>query len=164
MKMATKPQVSAGEACNETRAIYQALTERPIERSCMRRKECCHFKLTGRTPLLTKGEAILAAAALRRNGRTRLPSAASGVCPMLNVAPGDCLILRKPPIWLPDALLCRRRRSLRAFPGVGPHSPAGRSRSSTRWRWSAQNRTRDCRRPGSVVLSRADGEGSLIRR
>lgn len=97
MKMATKAQVSANEACNETRAIYQALAERPIERSCMRRKECCHFKLTGRTPLLTKGEAILAAAALRRNGRTRLPSAASGVCPMLNVATGDCLIYESRP-------------------------------------------------------------------
>ena len=97
MKMATKAQVSPDEACNETRAIYQALAERPIERSCMRRKECCHFKLTGRTPLLTKGEAILAAAALRQTGRTRLPSAASGVCPMLNVVTGDCLIYESRP-------------------------------------------------------------------
>jgi Fe-S-cluster containining protein len=97
MKMPTKPQLSTGEACNETRAIYQALAERPIERSCMRRKDCCHFKLTGRTPLLTKGEAILAATALRQTGRTRLPSVASGVCPMLNVATGDCLIYESRP-------------------------------------------------------------------
>jgi Fe-S-cluster containining protein len=97
MKMATKPQLSASEACNETRAIYQALAERPIERSCERRKDCCHFKLTGRTPLLTKGEAILAATALRQSGRTRLPSAPSGACPMLDVATGDCLIYESRP-------------------------------------------------------------------
>jgi len=97
MRMATKPQVSAGEACNETRAVYQALAERPVERSCERRKDCCHFKLTGRTPLLTKGEAILAAAALRQSGRTRLPFQSSGACPMLDAATGDCLIYESRP-------------------------------------------------------------------
>jgi uncharacterized protein len=97
MRTATKPQVSASEACSETRAIYQALAERPIERSCERRKDCCHFKLTGRTPLLTKGEAILAATALRQSGRKRLPSQPSGACPMLNVANGDCLIYENRP-------------------------------------------------------------------
>ena len=95
--MATKAQVSADEACRETRAIYQALAERPIERSCERRKECCHFKLTGRTPLLTKGEAILAATALRQSGRKRLPSSSSGACPMLDLATGDCLIYESRP-------------------------------------------------------------------
>jgi Fe-S-cluster containining protein len=97
MRTAAKSEISTGEACDETRAIYQALADRPIERSCERRKDCCHFKLTGRAPLLTKGEAILAATALRQNGRTRLPSAPSGVCPMLNVATGDCIIYQDRP-------------------------------------------------------------------
>ena len=35
-------------------AIYRDLAERPIERACVQRTECCHFKLTGRTPFLTK--------------------------------------------------------------------------------------------------------------
>jgi Fe-S-cluster containining protein len=92
-----KPPVSAREACHEIRAIYQALAERPIERFCERRKDCCHFKLTGRTPLLTKGEAIFAATALRQNGRTRLPSQPSGACPMLDATTGDCLIYESRP-------------------------------------------------------------------
>lgn len=97
MRLASKAQVSTSEACKETRAIYQALADRPIERSCERRKDCCHFKLTGRTPLLTKGEAILAATALRQTGRTRLPSNSSGACPMLDIATGDCLIYESRP-------------------------------------------------------------------
>lgn len=97
MRMATKSPLPLDEACAETRAIYQALAERPVERFCERRKDCCHFKLTGRTPLLTKGEAILAAVALRKSGRTRLPSSLSGACPMLDAATGDCLIYEDRP-------------------------------------------------------------------
>jgi uncharacterized protein len=79
-------------ACTEVRAVYDELARRPIERNCVRSKECCHFKLTGRTPLLTKGEAIVAARALRQTGRTRLPVAHAGACPMLEVTSGNCLI------------------------------------------------------------------------
>lgn len=53
--------------------------------------ECCHFKLTGRTPYLTKGEALTAAKALRSTGRTRLPDRTDGACPMLDPQ-GRCLI------------------------------------------------------------------------
>jgi uncharacterized protein len=55
-------------------------------------KECCHFKLTGRTPYLTRGEAFLAARALRATGRTQLPKNPTGACPMLDSASGNCLI------------------------------------------------------------------------
>jgi uncharacterized protein len=89
--------IPARDAIAQTRAIYQALSERPIERSCLRRQECCHFRLTGRTPLLTKGEALLAATALRQGGRTRLPSNPSGACPMLEPATGNCLIYESRP-------------------------------------------------------------------
>ena len=50
-------------AIAEVRQIYAELAQRPIERNCMRQTECCHFKLTGRTPYLTKGEALVAAQA-----------------------------------------------------------------------------------------------------
>jgi hypothetical protein len=51
------------EALAEVRAIYRELENRPIERACARRTECCQFKLTGRTPMLTRGEAMVAAGA-----------------------------------------------------------------------------------------------------
>ena len=73
------------------RAIYADLAARPIERACVARTECCQFKLTGRTPYLTKGEAITAAKALRATGRTRLPERFDGACPLLD-AQGRCLI------------------------------------------------------------------------
>lgn len=83
--------------CAEIRAVYDELARRPIERNCLRRKECCHFKLTGRTPLLTKGEAALAARALRRKGRKHLPKSASGACPLLEEGTGNCLIYEERP-------------------------------------------------------------------
>ena len=57
----------------EVRQVYADLSLRPIQRDCVRLKECCHFKLTGRTPFLTKGEALLAAKALRASGRREMP-------------------------------------------------------------------------------------------
>lgn len=74
------------------RQVYADLAKRPIERNCVRVKECCHFKLTGRTPYLTKGEALLAASALRATGRRQFPKNAMGACPMLDANTGDCLI------------------------------------------------------------------------
>jgi Fe-S-cluster containining protein len=79
-------------ALQEVRKVYADLAARPIDRSCVRVKECCHFKLTGRTPYLTKGEALLAAKALRATGRKALPATPSGACPLLDPQSGDCLI------------------------------------------------------------------------
>jgi Fe-S-cluster containining protein len=79
-------------ALNEVRQVYADLAARPIDRNCVRVKECCHFKLTGRTPYLTKGEALLAATALRATGRRALPVNPSGACPLLDAQTGDCLI------------------------------------------------------------------------
>ena len=73
------------------RAIYAELRARPIERACELRTECCHFKLTGRTPFLTKGEALAAAKALRATGRKSLPARTDGACPLLG-ANGRCMI------------------------------------------------------------------------
>jgi len=76
----------------EVRQIYADLAARPVDRNCVRVKECCHFKLTGRTPYLTKGEALVAASALRATGRKRLPTNPNGACPLLDAETGDCLI------------------------------------------------------------------------
>jgi uncharacterized protein len=79
-------------ALEKVRQVYADLAARPIDRSCARVKECCHFKLTGRTPYLTKGEALLAAKALRATGRKALPTNSAGACPLLDSQTGDCLI------------------------------------------------------------------------
>jgi uncharacterized protein len=79
-------------ALQEVRRVYADLAARPVDRNCVRIKECCHFKLTGRTPYLTKGEALLAAQALRSTGRKVLPKNPTGACPLLDDATGNCLI------------------------------------------------------------------------
>ena len=84
-------------ALAKVRQVYHDLAQRPIERNCVRAKECCHFKLTGRTPYLTKGEAVVAAQALRATGRKSLPENPTGACPLLEEASGDCLIYNDRP-------------------------------------------------------------------
>src|SRR4051812_35250532 len=79
------------------RQVYADLAQRPIERNCTRLAECCHFNLTGRTPYLTKGEALVAAKALRATGRKQLPQTPDGRCAMLNVDTGNCLIYQDRP-------------------------------------------------------------------
>jgi len=84
-------------ALNEVRQVYVDLAQRPFQRNCLRKTECCHFKLTGRTPYLTKGEAVVAAQALRATGRKSLPETADGSCPMLRQETGNCLIYEDRP-------------------------------------------------------------------
>ena len=91
MKLKTRRPPDTAAAIANVRAIYAELATRPIERACTMRTECCHFKLTGRTPYLTKGEALTAAKALRSTGRTRLPERTDGACPLLDPQ-GRCLI------------------------------------------------------------------------
>lgn len=97
MKRHRIPEQELQHRLNEVREVYDDLSMRPIERNCVRAKECCHFKLTGRTPYLTKGEALLAAKALRATGRTELPGNATGACPMLDSANGNCIIYQSRP-------------------------------------------------------------------
>jgi len=84
-------------ALHEVRQVYAELAARPIDRNCVRLKECCHFKLTGRTPYLTRGEALVAAKALRATGRRELPKDPSGACPLLDDRTGNCLIYEARP-------------------------------------------------------------------
>lgn len=91
-----KAELLRHEALQEVRAVYRELEARPIERACLRRTECCHFKLTGRTPQLTRGEAILAAKALRASGRKTMPEREDGACPLLREN-GACMIYQDRP-------------------------------------------------------------------
>lgn len=84
-------------ALTEVRQVYVDLAQRPIERNCVRKTECCHFKLTGCTPYLTKGEAVVAAKAFRATGRKSLPQNTDGSCPMLEQETGNCLIYEDRP-------------------------------------------------------------------
>ena len=84
------------EALEEVSAVYRELANRPVERACTRLTECCHFKLTGRTPQLTRGEAMLAARALRASGRKAMPERDDGACPMLREN-GACMIYQERP-------------------------------------------------------------------
>ena len=84
------------EALAEVRAVYREVEKRPVERACTRLTGCCHFKLTGRTPQLTKGEAILAAKAVRGAGRKIMPEREDGACPLLKEN-GACIIYQDRP-------------------------------------------------------------------
>ena len=79
-------------ALGEVRAVYAELAKRPLERSCQSRTECCQFQLTGLTPQLTKGEALVAAKGFRATGRKELSESSDGVCPLLKRETGRCLI------------------------------------------------------------------------
>lgn len=78
-----KPDAGLRAAAAETRAVYDEWEQRPLERACTGRGDCCRFRLTGRTPFLTRGEALVAAKAWRAAGRTSVPEAADGACPFL---------------------------------------------------------------------------------
>ncbi len=80
----------------EILAIYADLAARPIERGCDLRTECCQFRLTGRTPMLTKGEAIYAAIGVRASGRKKLAPREDGACPLLG-REGRCMIYQQRP-------------------------------------------------------------------
>ena len=79
-------------ALAEVRAVYAELAKRPLERSCQASTGCCQFQLTGLTPHLTKGDALVAAKGFRATGRKELPESADGACPLLKRETGRCLI------------------------------------------------------------------------
>jgi len=80
------------QAIAEVRAVYAELANRPMVRNCVALTECCQFQITGLTPQLTRGEALVAARGFRATGRKELPEPADGACPMLQRATGKCVI------------------------------------------------------------------------
>lgn len=79
------------------RAVYADLAQRAVQRNCIRRTECCQFKLTGKTPQLTRGEALLAAQGFRASGRKELPQPTDGSCPFLQANTQKCIIYESRP-------------------------------------------------------------------
>jgi uncharacterized protein len=79
----------------KVQAIYHEWENRPISRNCTGLAECCRFRLTGRTPFLTRGEAITAAVGWRAAGRTAVTNAPDGSCPFLKM--GRCQIYHHRP-------------------------------------------------------------------
>lgn len=96
-RVAATPASSTTAVLDQVRQIYRDLEARPVERRCQLRTECCHFKLTGKTPYLTRGEAMLAARALKATGRKSLPSRDDSACPLLDPATSRCLIYESRP-------------------------------------------------------------------
>lgn len=85
-----REELSAAVA--EVRAVYNDLAKRPVTRNCIARTECCQFQLTGLTPQLTKGEALVAAKGFRATGRKEIPEPEDGACPFLKRETGKCMI------------------------------------------------------------------------
>ncbi len=79
-------------ALAEIRVVYAELAKRSVVRACTARTECCQFRLTGLTPQLTKGEALVAAKGFRATGRKELPADDDGACPLLKRETGKCMI------------------------------------------------------------------------
>lgn len=84
------PEVIAA-AAEGVRAVYAELDRRPVDRDCIRRTECCRFRLTGKTPQVTRGEAMVLAKGWRAKGHTEVAARPDGVCPVLDPATGNCL-------------------------------------------------------------------------
>ena len=88
--MKAKPDLNAA-AC-QVREIYAEWERRPLERHCVGIADCCRFKLTGRMPYLTRGEALVAARSWRAAGRKDFVDPADGSCPFLHPETGKCRI------------------------------------------------------------------------
>ncbi len=80
---------------HQVRGVYAELATRPLRGHCIGRTTCCHFQLTGKTPYLTRGEAMIAAQAWRASGRKQMPVTADGACPFLKQ--GLCQIYESRP-------------------------------------------------------------------
>ena len=104
--------MSPKEAMAAVRCVYAELAVRALPRACSGSADCCRFRLTGRTPYLTQGEAWVAAAGWRAAGRTGVQAPADGACPFLG-ATGRCQIYEDRPFG------CRTHF---CEPAGGPHA------------------------------------------
>lgn len=80
------------EAVLHVREIYAEWQRRPLDRNCTGISDCCRFKHTGRTPYLTRGEALVAALAWKAAGRREVMVPSDGSCPFLHPETGKCRI------------------------------------------------------------------------
>lgn len=79
----SRPDAATLTLLDEVRGIYQELASRPSHGNCIGRGDCCRFGLTGKTPYLTRGEAMVAAQGWKSRGRKNLELPADSSCPFL---------------------------------------------------------------------------------
>jgi Fe-S-cluster containining protein len=96
--MKARSYPSLPEILAEVSAVYRELEKRPFSRDCISRAQCCHFQLTGKTPQLTLGEALLALKAWRSTGRNDVPQTSDGACPFLDCTTARCSIYQARPL------------------------------------------------------------------
>lgn len=92
------PAATALDATSEAelRSIYAEVERGPLARNCTLRTGCCHFRLTGKMPLVTRGEALFAAKGVRASGRPAAKPHPDGACPLLG-KDGRCAIYEHRP-------------------------------------------------------------------
>lgn len=107
------------EVIEEVKAVYSELEVRlqKVVRDCQVVTRCCRFQLTGEVPVLTLGEAIVAARGVRASGRRELKPHAEGACPLLG-REGRCTIYSDRPFGC-------RTHFCRAAGGVVPRKLVG---------------------------------------
>jgi hypothetical protein len=102
MKAGKRSGKNAGEPDREVfaavEAVYAELEERLVKvaRDCQLSTRCCRFQLTGEVPVLTLGEAWVAARGVRASGRKELKAHPDGACPLLG-REGRCTIYGQRP-------------------------------------------------------------------
>src|SRR4051812_49934080 len=112
-------KVAPADVAGEVKAIYAELDARPFERNCTSTTTCCRFQLTGKTPFLTKVEALYAAQACKATGRGRLPEAGKHrSSPMREGATGRRPIFKQRPLFCRPHI-CQAARGPDARPEVG---------------------------------------------
>lgn len=80
------------QAAEKVFSVYSDLEKLGISRDCILRNRCCRFRLTGKKPMLTLGEAIVLARGLREAGRSQIPPSQDGDCPFLDQRKGLCTL------------------------------------------------------------------------
>ena len=94
MRLCPMPQPATSldaAAEGELRSIYAGIERRPLAQNCTLSTGCCHFRLTGKMPLVTMAEALFAAKGVRASGRVTAKPHPDGACPLLG-KDGRCTI------------------------------------------------------------------------
>jgi Fe-S-cluster containining protein len=119
-KRSGKKRVEADrEVLAAVEGVYAELEVRlgKVARDCRVVTRCCRFQLTGEVPVLTLGEALVAARGVRASGRRELKPHAEGACPLLG-REGRCTIYTDRPFGC-------RTHFCRAAGGVVPRKLVG---------------------------------------
>lgn len=84
------------ELLRQVRQVYTDTSARDFPNSCQSRAACCHFRNAGHVPFLTRGEALVAAKAVRARGLRKIAEHPDGACPLINTE-GRCTIYESRP-------------------------------------------------------------------